>query len=312
MGQAGVNYYEHHLGDFMRDTAHLTMVEECAYRRLLDAYYTRERALPGDLRECCKLARATAKPERDAVAYVLREFFELREDGYHQGRADKEIARFLESEPEREAKRENERERQRRTRERRKQLFDLLRSHGIVPAFDSTMSELNALLSRVTSQQDHAGVTRDDTATQTPLPTSHTPDINTQSLSATECASGPTPGASVCLALREVGIAAVNPSHPTLLALLEAGATVQEFVGAVDAAKGKADPFAYLLGVVKGRRIEAAKVAQMAHRGALPTTETPRQRAARERMEQIAPTAAAKRPGAQTAEIIDVTARRLG
>lgn len=89
-----MNYYEHHLGDFMRDTAHLTMVEECAYRRLLDAYYIRERALPGDLRECCKLARATSKPERDAVAYVLREFFELREDGHHQGRADKEIARF--------------------------------------------------------------------------------------------------------------------------------------------------------------------------------------------------------------------------
>lgn len=89
-----MNYYEHHLGDFMRDTAHLTMVEECAYRRLLDAYYIRERALPADHRDCCKLARAVSKQERDAVAYVLREFFELREDGHHQSRADREIERF--------------------------------------------------------------------------------------------------------------------------------------------------------------------------------------------------------------------------
>ena len=90
-----MNYYEHHLGDFARDTLHLSMLEEGAYRRLLDAYYIRERALPGDVRECCKLARATAKAERDAVAYVLREFFQLRDDGlHHQTRADAEIARF--------------------------------------------------------------------------------------------------------------------------------------------------------------------------------------------------------------------------
>lgn len=89
-----MNYYEHHLGDYMRDTAHLTMLEDCAYRRLLDAYYIRERPLPVDLSECCKLARAASKPERDAVAYVLREFFSLAEDGYRQGRADDEIERY--------------------------------------------------------------------------------------------------------------------------------------------------------------------------------------------------------------------------
>jgi uncharacterized protein YdaU (DUF1376 family) len=89
-----MNYYEHHLGDYMRDTAHLSLLEDGAYRRLLDAYYTREKPLPADLRDCCKLARATTKPERDAVAYVLREFFERRDDGHHQKRADEEIARF--------------------------------------------------------------------------------------------------------------------------------------------------------------------------------------------------------------------------
>ncbi len=89
-----MNYYEHHLGDYLRDTAHLSMLEDAAYRRLLDSYYIRERPLPLDHRECCKLARAVSKPERDAVAYVLREFFWKTDDGYHQKRADVEIGRF--------------------------------------------------------------------------------------------------------------------------------------------------------------------------------------------------------------------------
>jgi len=89
-----VNYYEHHLGDYAKDASHLSLVEDGAYRRLLDAYYIREQPLPGDLKLCCKLARANTKPERDAVKYVLGEFFDLRDDGYHQNRADAEIARF--------------------------------------------------------------------------------------------------------------------------------------------------------------------------------------------------------------------------
>lgn len=61
-----------------------------------------------------------------------------------------------------------------------------------------------------------------------------------------------------------------NPSHPTLLMLLEAGATVDEFVSAAPAAKGKRDPFSYLLTVVKGRREDAAKSAGDVRRGAIP------------------------------------------
>ena len=87
-------YYTHHLGDYMRDTAHLSMLEDSAYRRLLDAYYIRETPLPTDIKECCKLARAATKQERDAVAYVLAQFFTLESYGYHQSRADAEISKF--------------------------------------------------------------------------------------------------------------------------------------------------------------------------------------------------------------------------
>jgi uncharacterized protein YdaU (DUF1376 family) len=91
---AAVIYYEHHLGDYLRDTAHLTLIEEGVYRRLLDQYYIREAPLPPDLRGCYKFARAATKQERAAVEHVLADFFELQSDGYHQRRADDVIARY--------------------------------------------------------------------------------------------------------------------------------------------------------------------------------------------------------------------------
>ena len=89
-----MNYYEHHLGDYLRDTAHLSVIEDGIYRRLIDQYYIREKPLPLDAKECCKLARAASVAERKAVAYVLESFFTKAPDGYRQTRCDAEIARF--------------------------------------------------------------------------------------------------------------------------------------------------------------------------------------------------------------------------
>ncbi len=89
-----MNFYAHHLGDYMRDTAHLSIIEDGVYRRLLDQYYIRERPLPADLGQCCKLARAASQEERKAVAYILQEFFQLQGDFYRQKRCDDEIARY--------------------------------------------------------------------------------------------------------------------------------------------------------------------------------------------------------------------------
>ena len=91
-----LNYYEHHLGDYIRDAGHLSMLEEGAYRRLMDAYYIREAALPGEIGECCRLIRAQSRAEREAVAIVLREFFVGSESGWRHERCEREIARYLE------------------------------------------------------------------------------------------------------------------------------------------------------------------------------------------------------------------------
>lgn len=82
----------------------------------------------------------------------------------------------------------------------------------------------------------------------------------------------PTAAGAICGALRRAGIHDTNPGHPTLLALLEAGAQQVEFAGFVPAALAKApkQPFAYLLGMVRGERERAATLTGNLHRGPMP------------------------------------------
>ena len=86
-----MNYYPFHIGDYLSATRHLSWAEDAAYRRLLDTYYTTEKALPLDLRAVCRLVLATTEEQREAVRVVLDEFFEQTDDGWKNGRADAEI-----------------------------------------------------------------------------------------------------------------------------------------------------------------------------------------------------------------------------
>jgi uncharacterized protein YdaU (DUF1376 family) len=86
-----VNYYERHLGDYARDTAHLSLLEHGVYTLLLDRYYATEAGIPAE--EAHRLARARSKEEREAVDVVLREFFTLEAGVYRQKRCDAEIDR---------------------------------------------------------------------------------------------------------------------------------------------------------------------------------------------------------------------------
>lgn len=88
-----MNYYKHHIGDYAAATAHLTWDEDMAYTKLLRVFYRDERPLPADIAATCRLVRAGTKPQKDAVARVLQEFFSLTADGWVQGRAEKEVIR---------------------------------------------------------------------------------------------------------------------------------------------------------------------------------------------------------------------------
>lgn len=92
--RGSVHEYDHHIGDYTRDTVGLSMIEDGAYRRLMDQCYASELPLPAEKAEVYRMARATAPTERKAVDYVLRKYFVLLDDGWHQNRIDREIAEF--------------------------------------------------------------------------------------------------------------------------------------------------------------------------------------------------------------------------
>jgi uncharacterized phage protein (TIGR02220 family) len=91
-----LNYYPHHIGDYARDTSHLTMLEDCAYRRLLDIYYASERPLPKSQNELYRLVRARSHAEKLAVDIVIGEFFYEIDTGWRNKRADEEILKSKE------------------------------------------------------------------------------------------------------------------------------------------------------------------------------------------------------------------------
>jgi len=84
-----MNYYPLHIGDYASHTAHLEPMEDLAYRRLLDVYYTREAPLPADIQATAKLVRMRSMSAD--VESVLREFFTLTAEGWTNKRADAEI-----------------------------------------------------------------------------------------------------------------------------------------------------------------------------------------------------------------------------
>lgn len=86
-----MNYYERHLGDYAKDTAHLTMIEHGAYSLLLDRYYGTEQGIPAD--QAHRVARARTREEKQAVDAVLGEFFTLVDGIWINQRAEEEIVK---------------------------------------------------------------------------------------------------------------------------------------------------------------------------------------------------------------------------
>jgi uncharacterized protein YdaU (DUF1376 family) len=85
-----VIWYKHYIGDFSRDTGHLSPLERGVYRDLIDHYYATEAPLPMDRTKLYRIAQAHTKDERAAVDAVLPFFSEFN-GAYHHKRIDKEI-----------------------------------------------------------------------------------------------------------------------------------------------------------------------------------------------------------------------------
>ena len=87
-----MHYYQFNIGDYASHTRNLSLLEDLAYRRLLDEYYLHERALNANV---SLVARHIGMQGHEAeVQFVLETFFELSEVGWVNNRADQEIHHF--------------------------------------------------------------------------------------------------------------------------------------------------------------------------------------------------------------------------
>ena len=85
-----MHYFQFHIGDYKSHTHHLSLLEDLAFRRLLDHYYLHE--IPIRQREIAR--QIGMRDHEQEVLTVLEEFFVSTEKGYINPRADDEIAKY--------------------------------------------------------------------------------------------------------------------------------------------------------------------------------------------------------------------------
>jgi uncharacterized protein YdaU (DUF1376 family) len=80
------------IGDYLKDTAHLTVDQHGAYLLLLMAYWCRGSALPADDQYLARVVRVTPQKWR-SIRQTIAAFFDERDGAWHSERADKELAK---------------------------------------------------------------------------------------------------------------------------------------------------------------------------------------------------------------------------
>ena len=84
-------YFQHHVGDYRRDTGHLTLLEHGIYRQLIDLYYITEKPLDAS---AMRLVCVRTAEEEQAYKRVLADFFHERKGKYFHKRCDFEISKY--------------------------------------------------------------------------------------------------------------------------------------------------------------------------------------------------------------------------
>jgi uncharacterized protein YdaU (DUF1376 family) len=87
-----MHYYQFNIGDYASHTRHLSLMENLAYRLLLDLYYLHERPLNACLTTVAR--QINMRDHKAEVEAVLSEFFSLTDAGWVNKRADIEIEKY--------------------------------------------------------------------------------------------------------------------------------------------------------------------------------------------------------------------------
>lgn len=88
-----MHYFQFNIGDYASHTRHLSLLEDLAYRRLLDVYYLKDGILIGSASEVSR--QIGMRDHISEVEQVLQDFFIANnEGGWNHTRCDAEITHF--------------------------------------------------------------------------------------------------------------------------------------------------------------------------------------------------------------------------
>lgn len=219
-----MHYYKRNLGDYAKKAGRLSMLQHGAYTLLIDSCYDREQ-FPTRA-EAIDWTWASSTAEIEAVDFVLSKFFVLEEGVYVQARIREELNEYHEKAATNKRIAEERETKRRDSRTNRERGVDEKPSGG-----------------------------HEAPPNHEPITTNHKPVIPA-------CAGiERAPATEACLAMKAAGMQSVSPSSPKLIALLEAGITVDELAAAAKVAVGRGKGFSYALAAAEGQRRDAATAA---------------------------------------------------
>lgn len=226
-----MNYYERHLGDYAKDTGHLSLLEHGVYTLLLDRYYATESGIPEE--QAHRIARARSADERAAVDVVLAEFFRLEGNLWVNGRVEEEL-------------------------EKARGRIATARANGKKGGRPPKKNQ-NETHEEPNGFPLGSGNETGSKAHQSP-DTTFTPDRSKQAPEISEVA---TLAGRACLLMRQAGCHTTNPSHPDLLAGLAEGVTPEAYADTVAEGMSRAPPvskpFAWAISTARARHAEGPK-----------------------------------------------------
>jgi uncharacterized protein YdaU (DUF1376 family) len=248
-----LNYYERHIGDYLKDTAHLSLLEHGIYGRLLDVYYTRESPIPRAQVE--RLIGVRSKEERSALECVLSEFFQVDGGVLRHSRCDREIERYQGKQIKAAASANARWNKQKKGGDRMQNAdADGMRTHM------RTHCEGNAPRHQTpdtSNQYQRAPLLNEEGGGQPIGPDGPAP-AGFENREQGPDAGTVRPAEAAVQAMAGKGLADTSPGNPQLLALLSAGITLPELEDAAAAAVKAGKGFAWALARAMGKRRDAA------------------------------------------------------
>jgi uncharacterized protein YdaU (DUF1376 family) len=89
-----LHYYHFNIGDYRKDTVHLSRLEHYIYRNLIDWYYLDECPIPLETQSVARRLRLETEDEQKSLIAVLQDFFFESKEGWRHKRIDADIEKY--------------------------------------------------------------------------------------------------------------------------------------------------------------------------------------------------------------------------